>query len=284
MDAAIVQSALVLCGWFRVSLCTGFARAGCLPIALAILAIAGAPAVAEPGSFDLTVEAGVFSLNVSQPTALRDILAHIATAIGADAPKDVADDTVQPMQMAHRSLRDLLERIIPGHSFVLELSQDRGGVRRIHVINASGSAKDASGPVAQTAADVMQPAGAPADRGDKLREVARMLSMPVATSLQRLRAMVAGETDLTVRIAAVQAMAGFKQLGAVPVLESLILTDRVPRLRVVAATALLNMDPARAKDIIERAVITEHDEATAKELRQIQTAAGATPSSGSRQN
>lgn len=239
-----------------------------MAIAAAMMLAAVLPSPSE--AMELTRDGNNLTLLISESTPLQEVLTALAAEFSLEIKGVKPDATIEPVRLVQMTLPQILDRIVPGHSFALV--SDAGGNPMRIVIMAGGEAGAPPPPPLQPVAPV-QPASAKPAAGveQRLRDIAELSNKPDAGAARKLEEQAMRAPELEARIAALHALGNFKDQGALAFLRTRMLTDPNPDIRIASAEALQIADYDSARPVIEQAIAAERDEGLKERLRNLLT-------------
>jgi HEAT repeat protein len=100
-------------------------------------------------------------------------------------------------------------------------------------------------------------------------EIVKLSYQPDGSSLTKLKEIAQRNGDTSVRIAAIRALAGHTELGALSFLANRLVADPEPDIRLAAAEAIAQANTSASRSVVARAAVFEKDPQVRKRLEAL---------------
>ncbi len=211
---------------------------------------------------DIIVEGELVSIEIAAPVPLDEALQRLGAAMNVPVTGGGGPGNAGPLRLRRAGLMEVLQKLAPGRSFVIERTGNPAKVARIVFMGGSGAA------VVRLEAQNAAPA-AEVSVSASLRDIAKLSYTPGWASARQLEAISRHNKNTRIRIAALMALGQFARYGAIPLLGQRLAADPDARIRLAAAEALGIAGSDRALALIRAAIATERDPGLRRRLGEL---------------
>ena len=230
----------------------------------------GQAVAAGDGTLELSMEGGLVNLRIGEPTPASDVVDRLAALFSADIEGDTGPGIVKPVSVDRTTLAAILELVLPRRSFVVETSET-GQVRRIVIMEerTAGRSVSAIAPVGGLLEKRLNAHDVGSANRLAMIEIVKLSYQPDGSSLMKLKEIAQRNGDTSVRIAAIRALAGHVEHGALSFLANRLVADPEPDIRLAAAEAIAQANTSASRSVVARAAVFEKDPRVRKRLQAL---------------
>lgn len=230
----------------------------------------GQAVAAGDGTLELSMEGGLVNLRIGEPTPATDVVDRLAALFSADIEGDTGPAIVKPVSADRITLAAALALVLPRRSFVVETSET-GQVRRIVIMEerTPGRSVSAIAPVGGLLEKRLNAHDVGSANRLAMIEIVKLTYQPDGSSLTKLKEIAQRNGDTSVRIAAIRALAGHVEHGALSFLANRLVADPEPDIRLAAAEAIAQANTSASRSVVARAAVFEKDPQVRKRLEAL---------------